>query len=794
MIPSADAYAPRSRAHYGIRACGLILLLFSVPGLAQQQYIEEIVITATKREQSLQDVPIAVTALDGDTLRRANIRDIRDLQQLTPSLVLTSTQSETAGTTARIRGVGTTGDNLGLESSVAVFVDGVYRNRNSVALTDFGEVERIEILRGPQGTLFGKNASAGLIHVITKGPDLNEFDGYAEGSFGEFDEYRLAAGVTGPIAENTLGFRLDANYAQREGFITDIANGDKYNDQDRYLVRGQLGWAPSDNVEFRLIADYGKREETCCAAVTDVAGPTSAIINGQTQLTGFQPLGQVIVPPDPFARNTTVSKEIGYTSDTTEGGVSLEIDWGLGPGDLVSITSYRDWESERSQDLDYSNASILYRPLGGYSNTFKTFTQELRYAWSAGDFDLLVGAYYVDEQLDVLDGIRVGSSYNTYVNALILAGGEANTLQTVTFADGQGAQVDDFKQQTDSWAAFTHNTWNMTDRFAATLGLRYTRETKDVDALLVADNPACLAAVTTNPDALGQLGIGLTCLSLVSPLVDGTYNGSRTDKEWTGTFILDYDFTADWMGYASYARGYKAGGFNLDRSGLGNPLLGQTVSISNTEFEPETVDSFEVGAKANLANGAVKLNFAVFFSEFQDFQLNTFTGTNFVVTNLDKVESSGIEFEGTAFVADGLSLTAGITYNDAKYGDNVSDPSLAGKRLTNAPEWVGTAAIDYERSLTGTLLGFLRLDYRYTSERNTGSDLAPEKLQKATNVVNGTIGIGADDGFWEIELWARNLFDEDFRQVVFDAPLQQGSFNAFLNDPRTIGVRARLNF
>jgi len=786
MIPSSSALTPGRRAQREYRALGLSLLLLTMPALAQNQIIEEIVITATKREQSLQDVPIAVTALDGDTLRRANIRDMRDLQQLTPSLVLTSTQSETAGTTARIRGVGTTGDNLGLESSVAVFVDGVYRNRNSVALTDFGEVERIEILRGPQGTLFGKNASAGLIHVITKSPDLNEFDGYAEGSYGEFDEYRLAAGVTGPISENTLGFRLDANYAQREGFITDIANGDEYNDQDRYLVRGQLGWAPTDNLEMRFIADYGKREETCCAAVTDIAGPTSAIINGG--------LGTVIVPPDPFARNTTVSREIGYTSDTTEGGLSLEIDWGIGPGDLVSITSYRDWESERSQDLDYTNASLLYRPLGGYSNTFKTFTQELRYAWSAGDFDLLVGGYYVDEQLDVLDGIRVGAGYNTYINTLIAVGSGGNPLQTVTFADGQGAQVDDFQQETESWAVFTHNTWNVTDRFAATLGLRYTNETKDVDSLLAADNPACLAAVTTNPDGLDQLGIGLACLSLISPLVDGTYSDSRTDKEWTGTFILDYDFSDEWMGYASYARGYKAGGFNLDRSGLGNPLLAEQPSLSNAEFAAETVDSFEIGAKATLADGAVRLNFAVFYSEFQDFQLNTFNGLNFVVDNLSEVESSGVEFEGTAFVADGLSLTAGITYNDAKYGDNISDTNLAGQRLTNAPEWVGTASVDYERSLTGTLLGFLRFDYRYMSERNTGSDLAPEKLQKATNVVNGTIGIGADNGFWEVELWARNLFDEDFRQVVFDAPLQEGSFNAFLGDPRTVGVRARLNF
>jgi outer membrane receptor protein involved in Fe transport len=780
-------------------------LLIPLPLLAQQQVIEEIIITATKRDQSLQDVPIAVSAFDGETLRRAGVRDIRDLQQLAPSLVLTSTQSETAGTTARIRGVGTTGDNLGLESAVAVFVDGVYRNRNSVALSDFGEVERIEVLRGPQGTLFGKNASAGLIHVITKGPDLSEFGGYAEGSVAEFDEYRIAGGVSGPIVQDALGFSLDANWTEREGFIDDVVNGDKYNDRDRFLVRGQLANVIGDNLEMRLIVDYGKRDETCCAAVTDVAGPTAAIINGQTPLTGFQPLGTIIAPANPFNRETSVNQDIGYTSNTTESGVSLEIDWTVGPGDLTSITSYRDWESERSQDLDYSDAEILYRPLGGYSNQFKTFTQELRYAWSMGDFDLLVGAYYVDEKLDVLDGIRTGADYETYVNALILASGEANTLTPGSFSDGQGAIRDDFTQDTDSWALFTHNTWNVTDRLGVTLGLRYTKENKDLEAVLVADNPACLAVAAGNPAGLGPTGQALTCNPLISPLVDapnnallgniGNYQGSRSDEEWTGTFAVDYDFTDEWMGYASFARGYKAGGFNLDRGGLRlSPADGIFPSAEQLKFEPETVDSYELGAKGDLADGAVRLGISLFYAEYQEFQLNTFTGLNFIVDNLEKVESKGVEFEGTAFVADGLTLNAGITYNDAQYGSNISNTNLAGKQLTNAPEWVVTAAVNYERSLGASLLGFTRLDYRYTDERNTGSNLAPEKLQGATSVVNGNIGIAADDRAWEVELWARNLFDEDYRQVVFDAPLQNGSFNAFLADPRTVGLRARFNF
>jgi outer membrane receptor protein involved in Fe transport len=422
-----------------------------------------------------------------------------------------------------------------------------------------------------------------------------------------------------------------------------------------------------------------------------------------------------------------------------------------------------------------------------------------------GDFDLMVGAYYVNEELDVLDGIRVGSDYQTYVNALLLVSGEA-TLPPGSFVDGQGAQVDSFQQDTDSWALFTHNTWNVTDRLGLTLGLRYTDETKDVKGTLIADNPACLAVAAGNPAGLGPVGRSLVCLPLISPLVDapnnallgnvGPYQGSRSDNEWTGTLVGDYQFSEEWLGYASYSRGYKAGGYNLDRAGFNNPnpVQGIFPSTMDLEFSPETVDSYELGAKATLADGRLRVNLAAFYAEFQDFQLNTFTGTNFIVTNLDKVESKGVELETTAFITDGLTLTGGVTYNDARYGDNVSDPTLAGKQLTNAPEWVVTAATDYEWPIADKLLGYTHLDFRFTGEHNTGSNLAPEKRQAGAAVWNGAVGVAGDERSWEVELWVRNLFDRDYRQVVFDAPLQNGSYNAFLGDPRVWGVRGRINF
>ncbi|HHQ13481.1 MAG TPA: TonB-dependent receptor, partial [Chromatiales bacterium] len=468
---------------------GKVLLLcagsFLFAGQAVAQIvIEEIVVTSQKREQGLQEVPIAVSAYDATTLQRSGVKDIRDLQQLSPSLVLTSTQSETAGTTARIRGVGTTGDNLGLESSVAVFVDGIYRNRNSVALTDLGELERIEVLRGPQGTLFGKNASAGLINVITKGPDLEEFGGFGEASYGKYNEYRVSGGVTGPIIADTLGFRLDANWTQRDGFIEDVANGKTdYNDRDRFLVRGQLGGEIGERFSWRFIADYSRRRETCCAAVTEVAGPTAAIINALSP-------GGIIVPPQPFGRQTTVTNklnspppnnvDIGYISDVDEKGASLQFDWGIGIGTLTSITAWRDWESERSMDLDYSSADLIYRiaPMNlagvgevGYGNDFSTLSQELRLAGTAGSLDWLVGVYYVNESLKTLDGVRVGAHYQAYANTILATTTAENLIGGLggpNITDGQGALRDAFSQDTDSIAGFTHNTLHVTEDLALT--------------------------------------------------------------------------------------------------------------------------------------------------------------------------------------------------------------------------------------------------------------------------------------------------------------------------------------
>jgi outer membrane receptor protein involved in Fe transport len=817
--------AYRTAFHAGV---AVVATAGALPAIAQDAAppVDEIIVTAQRRAQSIQEVPLAVSAYSDVTLQQAGINDVKDLAILSPSLVVTSTQAETAGTTIRIRGVGTTGDNVGLESSVAVFIDGVYRNRNNLALTELGNIERVEVLRGPQGTLFGKNASAGLIQVITKGPDTEEFGAYGELSYGDYDFTQARAGITGPIAGERLAFSLDGSVTQRDGFVDDIANpGVEYNDRDRWLLRGQLSSQITDALDLRIIADVAERDEQCCAAVTTVAGPTAAGI----ALAG----GQLVNPPRPDDFVMTSNANRGYRSQVSEVGLSAELNWELPVGTLTSITAWRDWEAERSQDIDFTSADILFRP-DGSGNDFETVTQELRLAGQNGKLDWLVGFFYVNEQLTLDEPIRVGAGYEAFGNVLLAASGAPN-LSVLTglpagsvFTAGQGIVSDNFEQDSDSYALFTHNIWSFTDRLDGIIGLRYTTEEKDLGATLDVDNPACDAAVArltggVIPPQAGPAVIRVPCLPLINPFIDsdrntpdGRYAGSRTDREWTGTLGLAYDLTEDWLAYGSYSRGYKAGGFNLDRAGFQNPLVppqqgGGVPTVDDLEFDPELVDSFELGAKGSLWDNRVQLGVTAFYAEFQDFQLNLFTGLNFLVLNLDEVTSQGVEVEFQVTPTDGLTFSGGVAYTDASYDDGNPDPidptngqpiPLAGQRLTNAPYWTATAVANYERSLGDRLRGFVNVNYRFNGDMNTGSDLDVEKEQASFSLWDLRLGLGDAGERWTFEVWAQNLFDQTYQQVAIDAPLQGSgtgpgstqTFAAFLGDPRLFGATVRVKF
>lgn len=826
----------------------------------QATTLATLTVTAQKREEALQDVPIVVNVLPEQLLLDTGVRDIKDMQVLVPGLTVTSTQSA-AQTTARIRGIGTVGDNPGLESSVGVVIDGVYRARNSVGFGDLGELERIEVLKGPQGTVFGKNTSAGVINVITRRPSFQqEVEG--EVTVGNYGLVGVSGSYNDALADNAA-FRVYATKRKRDGYDdVFVANGPRTqtddNDMDYHSMRAQLLIEPSADLSINFAGDFTNRDESCCVNVTTHRGPTAAIIDALT------PGGEGIIPvPDPDRRLAYANRP--SVQDIKDKGVSAEVNWTtpwMNNALLTSITSARTWDAVTSIDFDYSAADIMFRPADeDYSLVaFDTFTQELRLTGSTDRVDWMVGLFYSDEDLKRNDSYHMGAAYEPYLSTLVgsqvLAGLaqavdglqqavgplglSVNTANPATFFSeitgqpfgtnfaGVGAH-DRYAQNAKSAAIFTNNTFHVTDRFDLTVGLRYTREKKTLDSRFSNPNGSAACGITLSDPAaavggalvgrvdgfanlppavqqqlmaqmLPQLApaieqvAGYMCLPWSNALHNGreTYQ-ERTEKEWSGTIKAAYDFSDDVMGYVSAARGYKAGGFNLDRVQVG------ITPQDDTYFPGEFVDSYELGVKTIWADGNLLFNAALFHQEYEDFQLNSFLGTAFVVRAIPEVTSTGVDMDVLWQTGiPGLMVQGGLTYAETEYGnDLLPDADLAllpGNQMSFAPKWSGNASVTYEWDVGSNLLGRFNVGAKYMSDYNTGSDLDPQKEQEAYTLLNARIGFGRQDRRWMVEFWGQNLTDETYKQVGIDAPIQSGSWNAYLGAPRTYGMTLRVRY
>ena len=837
------------------------------PANSEPTTLSTMTVTAQKREEAMQDVPISVTALSEQLIQDNGVRDIKDMQVLVPGLTVTSTQNE-AITTARLRGIGTVGDNVGLESSVGVVIDGVYRSRNSVGFGDLGEVERIEVLKGPQGTVFGKNTSAGVINVITRRPSYSQTAG-GEITVGNYGALGVAGSYNDALGDNAA-FSIYAAKRKRDGWM-DVRTGagpraeNEDYDQNYHTLRGKLLFEPTENVDVLLSGDFTSREENCCTAVQLVTGGTAPLINA---VGGGN---AIAVPADPFARVAYSNR--ATTQDIKDKGVSAEVNWEspwFGGATLTSVTAQREWQAINGLDFDFTAADILYRNADKNESFsgFDTFSQEFRLTGSSDKFDWMAGLYFSDEDIERNDSYRVGAAYEPYLSTLVLQqvakavtalGLPINTANPATFLSqvsgrpfgtnfaGLGA-LDRYHQNARSTALFTNNTWHATDALDLTLGLRYTRETKDLRS--VYSNPnGSIGCGSTLANAGARVGgalaqripnfaalppatqaaligaiapqiAGFMCLPWANALHNGRITEqSRDEKEWSGTVKAAYRWNENIMTYGSAARGYKGGGFNFDRvqssNGLSSGGPGIT-PVNDTSFPGEFVDSYELGAKTTWAGGNLLLNATLFHQTYEDFQLNSFLGTSFVVRAIPEVVSKGIDSEilWQPNGVRGLMLQGGLMYADTRYGDNIpgadfQSPAgqlykLPGSQVSFAPKWSGSASVTYEWDFGSSLLGRFNIGAKYMSSFNTGSDLDDEKHQDAYTVVNARVGIGAKSKRWMVELWGLNITDEDYVQVGFDGPLQAvgtpqpndplNTYNAFLGAPATYGVTFRFNY
>jgi outer membrane receptor protein involved in Fe transport len=804
--------------------------------------LEEIIVTAEKRSENLQDVPISVVAINAQQVQDAGITNIRNLAILTPGLTVTSEGNE-AITTARIRGIGTVGDNPGLESSVGVNIDGVYRPRNGVAFGDLGEIEQIEVLYGPQGELFGKNNDAGVINVTTKRPS-SSFGAMAEVTGGNFNDREARASVTGPLSDIMAG-RLYMGFQQNSGFLQ-VVNGvgpstqNNTNDRKAYNARGQLLITPSDTVDFLIIADYAKRNESCCSAVVQYPGPFQGLVNvfastpalgGKTGALGDSPLigmpGVTRLPNSYVAYDNQI-----ITQHVRDMGISGELNWNLGFGKLTSITAWRDNTVTGGNDVDYTGIDLLSFPDNGNANStdFKQFSEELRLAGKTGPLNWLVGGFFNNEILTTRTLGAIGDQFETYVSgvASVSNGGAFNPLLIASITgDAPGATFfgtgynDGYQQTARSFALFTNETWNITQGLDLTVGLRGTEEKKTATASFnsVGGGPGCSAllahaitpgGVLAQPTPAPLFLLGYGCFSGLDPEFNGTgFDQSNTENNLSGTVKLSYRFNEQAMVYASAANGYKAGGFNLSRvTSAATPTdpFGLAPNF-DTHFPRETVESGEVGIKTTLFDKTLRLNASLFYQKYTDFQLNTFTGIQFVVTSLNKVVSKGVDVDfAWATPIAGLTIAGGVTQdltNIDDFGNALRDfcggpgngcTARDNNRLSFAPLWSGALSASYLLPVSGTLGIRTSVEEKYNSSYNTGSDLDPRKIQEGFGLLNARIGFGALDESWAIEAWGANLADKYYYAVAFDSPFQFDTITSYLGAPRTFGLTARVKF
>ncbi|RYD45112.1 MAG: TonB-dependent receptor [Sphingomonadales bacterium] len=902
------------RAAYLLRTsvAGLSLVLgfLATPALAQEAGAAPddsmIIVTATRRSEALSDVPIAVSAVTGETLEKTGATDVRALGQVAPSLLVSGATSE-VNFSARIRGIGTVGENPGLESSVGLFIDGVYRSRTGVGLSELGDIERVEVLRGPQGTLFGRNSTAGLINIVTKAPELGRFAGKGSVSYGNYDYWRVDGMLNAPLGDKAA-VRLDGVWQKRDGFIENVTPGEPdINDRDRWLIKGQLMFEPSETMSFRLIADYSERKENCCGGI--LLNPVRNLARGPdgfpiASANSLLPLLQLLganhqVPPTgtSFVRRQSTTPGATYRSDTKDWGVSGELDWDLGLGTLTSITAYRDYKNAQGQDADFSTLDILRRT--DLDRRFRLFTQEVRLQGEAfdGRLDWLVGGYYANEKLDVDDDIVYGADYQRFANCLAAASlapalinpasATCSNLPAANFPgfqgiaallgaaplNGTGNNGSTFHQRSTNYALFTHNSFDIIeDALTLTVGARYTHEKKTLSGDANFTNTLCPAIVNSSLQALASLACVIN--GTAPDIVKGAPGTKFSEGQWTGTAVLSWKPAPEWLVYASASKGYKAGGFNLDYSALDRPCSTTAGSAaqnaactaalaraantpgngrpeaSDLQFASEKVDAYELGVKWD--GPGIDVNIAAFHQEYSNYQLNTFNGVNFEVTNIQAckddlgtgpidnnaatgacasdrlkpgVVAKGFEIETFLRPARHVSVNMGLTYVDTLYRRNLVGTGgralspvlfqLPGRGVSNAAKYVATAGISWTPPIGGSgLSALVYLDTRLQSDTNTGSNLDIEKEQDAFAVFNGRIGLFGRDRRWGIELWGQNLFNKQYYQIGADMPLQgSGSFRAvaapvasghpgtanklfvgFPGEPRTYGVTIRGQF
>ena len=775
---------------------------------SQAQMLEEVVVTATKREVGMQDVPIALSVMGGEKITEQGIGSLTDLAIFMPNVHIAEAS---AGDQLFIRGIGS-GVNYGFEQSVGTFIDGVYFGRGQASRSAFLDIERVEVLKGSQSTLFGKNTIAGAINITTAKP-RDEFEGGIEGSYEpEFGGYSGTATLSGPITDN-FSARFVVKKSETDGWMDNNLQDQEEVTREDTVGRLVLGWSPTQDLDVTFKYESGESEATGSNEVISVTTPIS------------QPIYESADPD--FGRNSG----FGYDkSAATFGGErnndtyhdsdwdisTLTIEWAIGEYTLKSITGYVDYQFDNYRDADYGPLVATAR---GRDETHEQFTQEFLLTSPVSDsFEYLAGFFYQDEELE----------HEKHTDVSLKSYFEAGVPLPAIVASGiaDGTSLTTFNQDAETWSAFFQGTYHFSDTMRVIAGIRYSEDEKEFDKqsimvplLSTGPESELLAAIY---DGLLNLatkhkfgnGLGERCPATGTTTVEcisGPLNTLREEDHVTGDITLQWDATDAIMVYGKWGNGYKAGGFDEDNT---------RGYFDVAEYEDETAETIELGAKMDLWDGRARLNLAVFHSEFDDVQVSTFDGNaGFVVGNAAETEVDGIEMDGMVALTDELTMSFGLAFLDAAYksfGDagctsdqtaewvanggiaNQCVQDLSGERLQFAADWSGNLGLNYATPISDGLEVRASADIMFTDEYDTAADGDEVLAQDSYTKLNARIELASLDGVWSVALLGRNLTDEETSTWGNDIPLGQfgfaGSYFQMIDAPRSYEIQARYSF
>ncbi len=742
--------------------------LTPTPALEQDATLGTVTVNARRREETAQDVPTPISVLSSKTLESQRIYRVQDLQQLVPSTNVAYVHARQSSIS--IRGLGNNPASDGLEGSVGIYLDNVYLGRPGMAVFDLLDVEQLEVLRGPQGTLFGKNTTAGVLNITTRKPTFHP-EGSVQQSIGE-DGYRQTQGsFSGPISE-TLAGRLSAYRSEDDGYVKNVHNGDELNGGKRQGFRAQLLFEPSETFNLRWIGEYNEEDSNNGILSLYSTGPTLNGVNRYESLAAQA--GATLVS----GKDRKVNFDADQQVTVFQGGTSVEANWTLANDfTLTSISAYRWWDFTPRND-DGLNVPVFYS--AGVSVRDKQYSQEIRLASpTGGAFDYVLGAYYFKQDLDNKSFTYYGPQADIW--NLTPAGALAN-VDTV----GNG-HID-----TDSYALFAQGTWHVTDRLDLTAGVRGTYEEKS--AWVTRDAPTGGAGLSAGAAAARQARVG-------------AYDSGDLNQYGfspSGLLGVSYRFNEQLLGYATLTHGEKSGGVNLTVGAA--PRLGTDSLLVGTE----RANNAELGLKSTLLDNRLQLNTNLFWTEVHGYQANVYDQINRVqyLANAGSVRSRGLEFEATALPVRGLTLNFNGSWNDVrylKYDDAPCPPEvslanaaatcdLSGHQVVGASKYIANLNGEYKWQASQHVEPYVTASYAFRSKAVGTIDDSDYGQIPSYALINLSAGVRLDqgDGVVDLSLWVENAGDKTYFTSLWNSA--NGGYAGVLGTPRTFGATARYDF